>query len=99
MLSGIRIVAADARETSSSPSPNAADARSATEMADDGAPLTRTDPSAISRSSAAASSFADAMSSRRLRSSPAAEMSARPLLKVVWLPELPMSHVPASVSW
>ena len=30
---------------------------------------------------------------------PAARTTARPTLNVVWLPELPQSKAPASVSW
>ena len=55
--------------------------------------------STISRSSTEASSFSAANERICLRTSAAAAITARPLLKVVWLPELPMSQAPASVSW
>ena len=41
----------------------------------------------------------DARSSSCSRMSVDASITARPLLKVVWLPEAPPSHWPASVSW
>ncbi len=98
-LSGRASAIAEPCAVSSSPPANSADATSATDMAVPGTPRTRTTPSAISRSSAEASSFSDAIDRIRRRTSAAAAITARPLLKVVWLPELPMSQAPASVSW
>ena len=63
-----------------------------------GEPFTRTVLSASSRSSRDASRASSASSSSWSRTSVAASITARPLLNVVWLPEAPPSHGPASVS-
>ena len=64
-----------------------------------GEPFTETAPSASSRSSRFASSCSAARSSSCSRTSLAAAITARPLLKVVCEPDAPESNGPASVSW
>ena len=64
-----------------------------------GEPLTRTAPSASSRSSRLTSSSSSAASSSCSRMSCAASITARPPLNVVCEPDEPASHGAASVSW
>ena len=64
-----------------------------------GLPTTEMAPSRSSRSVCAASSISAAAAMTFVRTSRAASTTARPALNVVWLPALPVSYGPASVSW